>query len=61
MYENNGDHAFDAESRAAARAAHEEAVNKAKEWGMTPGRVTTLVKALVRVADEWGSEAKDFR
>lgn len=34
---------------------------EAQEWGMTPGRVTSLVKALLRVADEWGEEAKHFR
>lgn len=31
------------------------------EWGLTPGRVTSLVQALLRVAEEWGEEAKHFR
>ncbi|CAN0272956.1 unnamed protein product, partial [Ectocarpus sp. 12 AP-2014] len=31
------------------------------EWGMTPGRVITLVKTLLRVSEQWGVEAKKFR
>lgn len=34
---------------------------RAAEWGLTPGRVTTLVKSLISVAEEWGEEAKHFR
>ncbi|CBJ48587.1 dicer-like 3 [Ectocarpus siliculosus] len=30
-------------------------------WGMTPGRVITLVKTLLRVSEQWGDEAKNFR
>ncbi|CAM9952259.1 unnamed protein product [Scytosiphon promiscuus] len=34
---------------------------EAMEWGLTPSRVTTLIKTLLRVSDEWGEEAKHFR
>lgn len=34
---------------------------KPNEWGLTPGRIATLVKALIRVSEEWGEEAKNFR
>lgn len=43
---------------AAARKMGEAEV---AEWGITPGRVTSLVQALLRVAEEWGEEAKHFR
>lgn len=31
------------------------------EWGLAPGRVATLVKALLKFALEWGGEEKKFR
>lgn len=35
--------------------------HEAMEWGITPSRITTLIKTLLRVSDEWGEEAKNFR
>lgn len=37
------------------------AMAEAGEWGLTPGRITTLLKALVRVKEEWSDAAKHFR
>lgn len=33
----------------------------AAEWGKTPARVSSLVRTLLRVAEDWGDDAKNFR
>lgn len=42
-----------------ARAKEAEAA--AKAWGITPGRLTMLVRTLVKEADEWGEDVKHLR
>lgn len=45
----------------ASDARTKEAEAAAKAWGITPGRLTMLVKTLLKEADEWGEDAKHLR
>ena len=49
------------EHRGAPEAVIAMEAGEDEGWGITPGRVRTLVKTLVAEVDEWGENAKNLR